>query len=108
MSKTGILGQCVSLLMPELQYYLNIILKLKELVSEEFHVAMLKVKGNLKGRHFSFTIDGWTSLNHKGSSLALLILLILVLGRYMLLLLVCMKKMVDQSMKISCIIAINN
>lgn len=40
--------------------------KLKELVSEEYHVAELKVKGILKGRFFSFTTDGWTSLNHKG------------------------------------------
>jgi hypothetical protein len=40
--------------------------KLKTLVSEECFVAKVKVKKILKGRFFSFTTDGWTSLNHKG------------------------------------------
>ncbi len=43
--------------------------KLSTLISEEFHLAELaelKVKNILKGRFFSFTMDGWTSLNHRG------------------------------------------
>jgi hypothetical protein len=39
--------------------------KLSTLISEESHLAELKVKNILKGRFFSFTTDGWTSLNHK-------------------------------------------
>jgi hypothetical protein len=39
--------------------------KLSTLISEEFHLAELKVKNILKGKYFSFTMDGWTTLNHK-------------------------------------------
>jgi hypothetical protein len=39
--------------------------KSSTIISEEFHLAELKVKNILKGSFFSFTMDGWTSLNHK-------------------------------------------
>lgn len=39
--------------------------KLKTLVSEEYHLMEIKLKRILKGRHYAFTTDGWSSNNHK-------------------------------------------
>jgi hypothetical protein len=40
--------------------------KLQILLSEEYTIAKSKLKMKLKGRHFSFTTDGWTSLANVG------------------------------------------
>ena len=40
--------------------------KLRTLLSEEYTITKSKLKMILKGRHFSFTTDGWTSLANVG------------------------------------------
>lgn len=39
--------------------------KLKTLISEQYHCAKLKLKNILNGKYFTFTTDGWASLNKK-------------------------------------------